>query len=212
MRSRLCVDQGRQDLKTSALRHRENGVHHLLNGLAADRQSAVRAVGLAHPGEQQSEEVVDLGYGAHGRAWISDRGPLIDGQRRRQAIDPVHVRLVHQIQELARVRGERLDVAPLPLSIDGVERQGGFPRPGGPRDYDETGTGYVQIDTLEVVLPGTADPDELLLGRVGHCGAECRRIREGFRRGSHAERARCRARQAVGWGRRGPRPRWAGAR
>jgi hypothetical protein len=46
---------------------------------------------------------------------------LVDGDRGREALDEVDVGLVHLPQELAGVGGERLDVAALPLGVDGVE-------------------------------------------------------------------------------------------
>ena len=36
--------------------------------------------------------------------------------------------LLHQLEELARIGAERLDVAPLPLGIDGVEGEAGLAR------------------------------------------------------------------------------------
>ena len=39
----------------------------------------------------------------------------------REALDGVDVGLAHLLEELPRVGGERLDVAALPLGVDGVE-------------------------------------------------------------------------------------------
>jgi len=83
-------------------------------------------VGPAHPGEEQPEIVVDLRDRPHGGAGVLAGGLLLDGDRGRQPLDEVHVRLVHLLQELAGVGREGLDVAPLPLGVYGVERQGRF--------------------------------------------------------------------------------------
>ena len=48
---------------------------------------------------------------------------LLDGDGRRQAADDVVVRLLHLPEELAGVGGEALDVAALPLGVEGVEGQ-----------------------------------------------------------------------------------------
>ena len=52
---------------------------------------------------------------------------LLDGDGRRQAVDGVHVRLLHLVEELPGVGGEGFDVPALPFGVDGVEGQGGFP-------------------------------------------------------------------------------------
>jgi hypothetical protein len=46
------------------------------------------------------------------------------------------VGLLHQLQELAGVGGERLDVAALALGVERVERERGFSRAGEPGDDD----------------------------------------------------------------------------
>jgi hypothetical protein len=56
-------------------------------------------------------------------------GLLFDRDRRRQAFYQVDVRLFHQLQELARIGGQRLDVAPLPFGIEGIEGKRGLARP-----------------------------------------------------------------------------------
>ena len=49
---------------------------------------------------------------------------LFDGDGGADALDVVHVGLVHSFQELPRVGGEALDVSAVALRVDGVERQG----------------------------------------------------------------------------------------
>ena len=92
------------------------------------RQVVVGAIGRAGAREQQPQVVVDLGHRADGRARVVAGGLLLDGDRRRQALDQVDVGLLHQLQELARVGGERLDVAPLALGVEGVEGERGLSR------------------------------------------------------------------------------------
>ena len=92
-------------------------------GFANDLASAVPAVGVADPSVEQAEIVVDLGGGAHRRTGIADAVLLADGNRRADALDRVDIGLFHPFEELAGVGRQRLDIAALPLGIDGVERK-----------------------------------------------------------------------------------------
>ena len=113
----------RQDHDPRFFRQCQDRIHHLRHGLRSQRHAVGRAVGLSDPREQQPQVVVDLGDGADGRARIVTRRLLLDGDRGRQPLDQIDVGLLHQLQELARVCRERLDVAPLAFGIQGVERQ-----------------------------------------------------------------------------------------
>ena len=55
----------------------------------------------------------------------------------REPVDRVDVRLLHHLEELARVGGERLDVAALPLGVDRVEGEARLPGAGEPGDADQ---------------------------------------------------------------------------
>jgi hypothetical protein len=115
--------------------------------------------GDADPGEEEPQVVVDLGDRPHGGAGIAAGCLLIDGDGRREALDEVHVGLVHLAQELAGVGGEGLHVAALPFGVDSVEGQGGFPRAGKPSEHNQLFPGDLQIDVFQVVLAGTPDDD-----------------------------------------------------
>lgn len=134
-------------------------IHHLADGLGRERNGVGRAAWLADPGEQQPQVVVNLGDGADGRARVVGGGLLLDGDGRRQPLDVVHVRLLHQGEELAGIGGEGLHIAALPLGIEGIERQGGFARTGQAGDHDQLVTWQDQVDILEVVGAGTPDHD-----------------------------------------------------
>jgi hypothetical protein len=96
-------------------------VGHLVGGLALDHAPALGAVRGAHARVQQAKVVIDLGDGAHRGARVLRGRLLVDGDGRREALDAVEVGLVHLPQELARIAGEALNVAALPLRVDGVE-------------------------------------------------------------------------------------------
>ena len=121
-------DHRREQVKPRALRHRQDAVDHLAHGLALDGEPGRRRIGHADAGEEQPQVVVDLGDRAHGRARVPRRGLLLDGDRRREPVDRLHVGLLHQLQELPRIGREALDVAPLALGVDRVEGEGGFAR------------------------------------------------------------------------------------
>ena len=115
---------------------------------------------LAGAREQQLQVVVEFRHRADRGARRAHRIGLVDGNRRR----PFHRRLVHAVQELARIGRKRLDVTALAFRIQGVEHQAGLARSAG-AGYDGQFTGAdVQIEILEVVLAGSADTD----GSLGH--------------------------------------------
>ena len=146
-----------EHLEAQALVHREHLVDDLLRGLPGDALTAHRAVRRAGPRVQQPQVVVDLGDGADGRARVAVGGLLVDRHRGRQALDEVDVGLVHLAEELPRVRRQRLDVAPLALGEDRVERQRRLARAGQAGENDQRIARQVEVDASQVVLPRTLD-------------------------------------------------------
>ena len=114
--------------------------------------------------EQQAQEIVAFGGSGHRRARIPAGILLPDGDRRRDAVDLVDLRLLHALQELARVSRERFDVAPLALGVDGVEGQRRFAGAGDARDHGQLVMGNRQRNVLEVVDARAANPDVVLHG------------------------------------------------
>src|SRR5208337_3368251 len=80
---------------------------------------------------------------------------------RGDAVDLVHGGLFHAVEELAGVGRKRLDVAPLPLGVDGVEDQRGFARAGDAGNDRQPVVGQVDGDVLEVMDPRSVDPQQL---------------------------------------------------
>ena len=157
----LAVAHDRREHHQARLgRQRQRRVDHLADALRLQRQAVVRAVRRSGAREQQAQVVVDLGDGADGRARVVRGRLLLDRDGRRQALDDVDVGLVHQLQELARVRRQALDVAALALGIQRVERQARLARSRQPRDHDQPISRDVEIDVLEVVGARAAHPDE----------------------------------------------------
>ncbi len=111
----------RQQVGAGSLRQRHDDVDHLADLLRLDRLAGRRRVRRADPREQEAHVVVDLGDRADGRARVLRCGLLLDRDRRRQARDMVHVRLLHHVEELPGVGRQALDIAPLALGVDRVE-------------------------------------------------------------------------------------------
>ena len=99
-------------------------------------------------------------------ARVAAGGLLLDRDRGAEPVDMLDIGLLHHLEELARVGAQALDVAPLPLGIDGIERQARLPRPGQPGDHHQPVPGNVDVDRLQVMLARPADLDELLLRHV----------------------------------------------
>src|SRR5207248_1519491 len=78
-----------------------------------------------------------------------------------QPIDRVDVRLLHHLQELARVGAQALDVAALPFRVDRVEGKAGLAGAGQPGDADQRIPRQPDGDVFEVVLAGAVD-DQLV--------------------------------------------------
>ena len=151
------ADDRRVDREPRALLEPQDPVDDRLDRLPRDRPPADRAVRPPDPRIQQAQVVVDLGHGADGRARVPRGRLLVDRDRRGQALDRVHVRLLHHLEELARVRGERLDIAALALRVDRVEGQGRLPGAREPGDRDQLVSRQPDIDVLEVVLAGAVN-------------------------------------------------------
>ena len=131
------ADDRRVDRELRALRERQDLVDDRLDRLPRDRPPADRAVRPPDARVEQAQVVVDLGHGADRRARVPRRRLLVDRDRRREALDRVHVGLLHHLQELARVRRQRLHVAALPFRVDRVEGERRLPGAGEPGDRDQ---------------------------------------------------------------------------
>src|SRR5207248_1773131 len=86
-----------------------------------DLLPAAYAVNDAGAGEQQAQVIDDLGERADGGTRPARGEALADGDRGREVVEAVGVRLVEAFEELPRVGGEALQVAALGLGVEGVE-------------------------------------------------------------------------------------------
>ena len=72
---------------------------------------------------------------------------------RGEALDVVHVGLVHLAEEHPRVARKALDIAPLPFGIYGVKGQRALAAAGQAREHHELVARFLKVYVLEVVLP-----------------------------------------------------------
>ena len=134
-----------------------------LGVVAAHLAAAVAAMEHGRARVQELHVIVELGHRPDRRARRAHGVHLIDGDRGRDAFDPVDLRLVHAVEELARVGRERLDVAPLTFRVHGVERERRFAR-AATRPSPRSARGAAGRDR------GRADCSAALRG----CGSRCR--------------------------------------
>ena len=142
---------------------------HDFGGLADHLAAAVAAVRASDARVQQPQVIVNLGRRADGRSRIADAVLLADRNRRADAFDGVDVGLLHPLEELSRVRGQRLDVPALPFGVDRVEGQRRLARPADARHDDQRPGRQREVDVLEVMGPRAADDDLAPPGFGGRC-------------------------------------------
>jgi len=146
---------GGEQEEAGLFRQGHHPVDHLRHGLRGDRQAGGGRIGNAGARPEQAHIVVNLGHGGDGRARIARSGLLLDRDRRRQALDMLDIGLLHHLEKLARIGGQALDIASLPLGIDGVEGETGLAGAGQAGDHDQLLARKLDIDALEIMLAGT---------------------------------------------------------
>ena len=117
--------------------------------------------GLPDVRVQQTQIIVNLRRGGDGRARVHAGTALLDGDGRRKALDVIHVRLLHLVEELPRVSGEDLDVFALALGVNRVKRERRLARPAQAGDDDQLVARDFEREIFEIMLPRAADADEI---------------------------------------------------
>ena len=87
---------------------------------------------------------------------------LLDRHRGGESLDPVDIGLVEAVEELLRVAGERLHVAALARCEEGVKRERRLARAGRPGDHRQGAPRKLHVDSLQVVLASTPDPNRVI--------------------------------------------------
>ena len=119
----LAARDGRQQQKARPFRHGQHTIHHLGHGLRFNWQAGRRRIGHADPRPKQAHIIMDFRDGADGGARIMAGGFLFDRNRGREPFDRIHIRLLHQLQELPRIGRKAFHIAPLTFRIDGIESE-----------------------------------------------------------------------------------------
>ncbi len=115
------------------------------------------AVQSRRPRKEQFQVIIELGHGADGGAGGPNRIRLVDGDRRRNPLDPVDLRLVHAIEKLPGVGGEGLHVAPLAFRVHRVENKRRLAGAADPRNHDQPVQRKLDAQVLEIVLTRAFD-------------------------------------------------------
>jgi len=157
------LDQRRQNHDAAPLRQGKHAIHNLLRRLLGNHTPTVGAMWHANARVQQPEIVINLGDSADCGARVVTGAFLIDGDGWTQALDLIDVWLLHLAQELAGVGRQALDVPPLSLSIDCVERQTRFAGPRYPGDHHKLVARNLDVDILKIVF-SCAPHNEFSLG------------------------------------------------
>ncbi|MEZ6021992.1 MAG: hypothetical protein R3C16_00895 [Hyphomonadaceae bacterium] len=71
----------------------------------------------------------------------------------------IHVRLLHQFQELAGIGRQRLHITALSLGVDRIEREGGLAAAAQAGDHHQLIARNIDVHALEIVLARAADAD-----------------------------------------------------
>ena len=114
---------------------------------------------------EQAQEVIDLGERGHRALAAAAAGALLDGHRRRDAVDGIHVGPRRGLHELARIGVQRFEIAALAFVEDDVEGERGF---AGARDAGDDGERLARdrdVDVAQVVFARVVDDDGV--GGVG---------------------------------------------
>ena len=148
-------DRRRQDIDATPHVVVHDEVSDLLLGVAHHLLTRVVGIGFADAGIEQTQEVVDLGDGAHGGARVLVDRFLLDADHGAQSGDLIDIGAFHVADELSGVGRETLHVTTLAFGIDGVERQRRFATAADAGDHHQGIAWNGKVDVSQVVFPGT---------------------------------------------------------
>ena len=146
----------------------EVGLHQPENAAAAlgrQRLAAGHTVLHADLGVQQPQIVRDFGHRGHRRVPPAPAHALFNGDRRRNARQQIDIRFGQDLDELAGVGRQAVDIATLSLGIHNVKHQRGLARPGQPGDHDHLIPRNIEGDILEIMLLGAHHTDRRIAAR-----------------------------------------------
>src|SRR5580658_2782760 len=136
--------------------------------------AAIRANGAAGSSPQEAQKIIELSGSGHRGTGIARGVFLPNGDGWRDAVDFIDIGALHAFQKLARVGGERLDITALPFGVNRIESERRLARPGDAGHYGQLFVRNLQREILEVVDPGAANADTVLLETSHRHGARVR--------------------------------------
>ena len=77
---------------------------------------------------KKAQVVADFGYCAYGRTGVIAGGFLVDADGGGQAVNGIHIGLVHYAQKLAGIAGHTFNIASLSLGVNGIKSKGRLTR------------------------------------------------------------------------------------
>ena len=152
-----AADNRRHQIEAGAIFKPDQRIDHLADSLAADRQACRRRVGDAHPCPQQTHIIIDFSDRTDSRTRIARCCFLLDGNGRGKALDQIDIRLLHHLQKLPGISGERFDIAALAFGVNRIKGKGGFARSGQPRQDNERIPWDIDGNVFQVMFPRAAD-------------------------------------------------------
>ena len=150
---------GRKQVKPRLFRQGHGAIYHLAHGLAFNRQACGGRIRDADPRPEQAHIVVNLSDSTDRGAGVSAGGFLLNGDGGRQAFNALYIRLLHQLQKLARIGRQTLNIPPLAFGIDRVERQGRLSRSRQARHHHKLAPWNIHVDILQIVFLRAAHAD-----------------------------------------------------
>ncbi len=141
----------KRDLVTRTCRKVVQRLRNGLRILFLNDDAAVGANGIRNFGKHQPQVFRNFGSGADGRFSANFPTKRFDGDRGRDAIDSIRVRLVQLLNELPRVRRKAVDVSSLSLGVQRIESQTRFSAATQTTKRQQLAVRDIQINVLEIV-------------------------------------------------------------
>ncbi len=155
------ANKRRENHRLGSLRKGENLLLNFFGGLLIDTLATFVAGNLTYTGEEESQVIIDLGDRGHGAARVVPSGMLVDGNRGLEAVDRVDIGALHLVEILTGVDRQAFYVLPLPFGEDCIEGQRTLAGPAHAGDDDQGIARDIDVDVLQIVRFGAANPDRL---------------------------------------------------
>ena len=105
-------------------------------------------MGYADSGIEQTQIVIDLCDSSHGGTRVFGCGFLVNGNRRGQALNAVHIRFFHLSQKLTCIGRQALHIAALTVCKDSIKCQRRFSGAGKPGHNDQLISWNIHINII----------------------------------------------------------------